>query len=569
MADIEDIQVDVRPENEAKSSVILPKKTKKARERRVVANKEQREIVPGTQTVFFKTWGCGHNASDGEYMLGLLVDYGFQTVNNIEEADIVVLNSCTVKNPSESSFMNRVNEAKELGIPVVASGCVPQADRKIKGLDGVSVVGISQIDRIVEVVEETLRGNVVRLLAKKSLPRLDLPKIRKSPLIEILPLSTGCLGSCTYCKTKHARGKLGSYDPAAIISRARRVVQEEGVTEVWLSSEDTGAYGLDINTNLSELFSSLSHSLPANVMLRLGMTNPPFILNQLEAIADILNRPNVYAFLHIPVQSGSNAVLEAMNREYTVEEFRQVVDFLLERVPDLHLSTDIICGFPTETEEDFDETMQLVADYGFSSLNISQFYPRPGTPAAKMKRIPTQIVKDRSRKLTRLFRGFDPLAPLKGRVEKVWFGTEISEDGDHTVGHSKSYVKVLVPKDDALIGQTAEVEFLDTARFHVWGQEVPNTREPIETHTLPPLVNECVRATPQKPLDEEDLILEDEEEEEKQEGGKEGEGALPLTTTTSSSAFLSLGKMSGYLALLAGFSLVLFGVLRQSRWFKK
>jgi threonylcarbamoyladenosine tRNA methylthiotransferase CDKAL1 len=195
----------------------------------------------------------------------------------------------------------------------------------------------------------------VRLLAKKELPILDLPKIRKNQLVEIIPLSTGCLGSCTYCKTRHARGKLGSYDPKAIVERARQAV-EEGVMEIWLTSEDTGAYGRDINTNLPDLLKAIVEILPDHCMLRLGMTNPPYILEHLQAMADIMKHPRVYQFLHVPVQSGSNDVLDKMNREYTVEEFNEVADFLKSEMPHMIIATDIICGFPSENAEHHQET---------------------------------------------------------------------------------------------------------------------------------------------------------------------------------------------------------------------
>lgn len=223
-------------------------------------------------------------------------------------------------------------------------------------------------------VEEALKGHNVKLLAKKELPILDLPKIRKNRYVEIIPLSTGCLGSCTYCKTRHARGKLGSYDPTAIVDRVKQAVAE-GVLEIWLTSEDTGAYGRDIGTSLPELLRSIISVMPAPTMLRVGMTNPPYILEHLEAMADILNHPRVYAFLHVPVQSGSNKVLDKMNREYMIEEFMEVCDFLIEHVPNITLATDIICGFPTEVEEDHEETIKLVERYKFPVLNISQFYP--------------------------------------------------------------------------------------------------------------------------------------------------------------------------------------------------
>lgn len=215
-----------------------------------------------------------------------------------------------------------------------------------------------------------MKGHVVRLLAKKELPVLDLPKIRKNELVEIIPLSTGCLGSCTYCKTRHARGKLGSYDPNAIVARAQAAV-DEGVMEIWLTSEDTGAYGRDIDTDLPTLLKRIVKILPNNVMLRLGMTNPPFILEHLQAMADILNHPRVYEFLHVPVQSGSNPVLDKMNREYTCEEFSEVCDFLKSHVPNMIIATDIICGFPTEDEAMHKETCALVEKYKFPVLNIS------------------------------------------------------------------------------------------------------------------------------------------------------------------------------------------------------
>ena len=222
-------------------------------------------------------------------MEGILSNYGYRITPDNKEADIWLLNSCTVKDPSQAAFMHLVNKAKAENVPVVVAGCVPQADRNIVGLEDVSVVGIQQIDRVVEAIEQTLQGNTVKMLAKKELPRLDLPKIRKNPLVEIIPLSTGCLGSCTYCKTKHARGKLGSYEMDAITERVKTVISE-GVTEIWLSSEDTGAYGLDINTNISELLHEIVAALPTDgygPMLRVGMTNPPYMLAHLESIAGI------------------------------------------------------------------------------------------------------------------------------------------------------------------------------------------------------------------------------------------------------------------------------------------
>lgn len=197
------------------------------------------------------------------------------------------------------------------------------------------MVGVQQIDRVVEVVEETLKGHTVRLFGQKRTGEgrkaggasLDLPKVRKNPLVEIIAINTGCLNQCTYCKTKHARGELGSYPIHEIVERARNSFAE-GVVEIWLTSEDTGAYGRDIDVTLPDLLSELVEVIPEGCRLRLGMTNPPYILDHLEEIAKILRHPRVYSFLHVPVQSGSDAVLRDMRREYNVDDFSRVVNIL-------------------------------------------------------------------------------------------------------------------------------------------------------------------------------------------------------------------------------------------------
>lgn len=358
-----------------------------------------------------------------------------------------------------------------MGKAVVVSGCVPQGDRNLKELAEVSIIGVTQIDRIVEVMEETLKGNIVRLLAKKELPSLDLPKIRKNKFLEIIPLSTGCLNSCTYCKTKHARGKLGSYAPDAIISRAEQAI-EEGVREIWLTSEDTGAYGRDIGTSLPELVRGMLKIIPPHVMVRIGMTNPPYIKEHLDAMSDILNHPRLFAFLHIPVQSGSNAVLLDMNREYTQEEFRKVCDNLLANVPDLTIATDIICGFPHETPEQFDETMKLIEDYKFPVVNISKFYSRPGTEAAKWKKVPLKEVKERSTRLSHLFNKYRCYDHYQDSVQRVWIFENDDKSERNVVGHTKGYVKVLIKKeqDIDLLGKQVIVKITSTHKWHIEGE---------------------------------------------------------------------------------------------------
>ncbi|XP_042390029.1 threonylcarbamoyladenosine tRNA methylthiotransferase-like [Zingiber officinale] len=426
--------------------------------------------IPGTQTIYLKTFGCSHNQSDSEYMAGQLSAFGYAVTEDPEQADLWLINTCTVKSPSQSAMATLIGKCKTAKKPLVVAGCVPQGSRDLKDLEGISIIGVQQIDRVVEVVEETLKGHEVRFLNRKTLPSLDLPKVRKNRLIEILPINVGCLGACTYCKTKHARGHLGSYTVESLVERVKNVISE-GVKEIWLSSEDTGAYGRDIGQNLPVLLNAIITELPPDrsTMLRIGMTNPPYILEHLKEIAEVLNHPCVYSFLHVPVQSGSDSVLTAMNREYTVSEFRTVVDTLKELVPGMHIATDIICGFPGETDEDFEQTINLIKDYQFAQVHISQFYPRPGTPAARMKKVPSTVVKNHSRELTSVFESFSPYQGMTGQTLRIWI-TEIATDGVHLVGHTKEYIQVLVIAPESMLGTSVDAKITSVGRWSVFGE---------------------------------------------------------------------------------------------------
>lgn len=436
-------------------------------------------VLPGRQRIHVKTFGCPHNQSDGEYLAGQLKDYGYTLVDSLEESDAIVINSCTVKHPSETRALNLVSNAQDLGKGVVLAGCVPSSNRQLADkLEGVSMLDVTQLDRIVEVVEETVKGNTVKLMEKRSdLPSLSLPKVRKHRLAEIITINAGCLGSCTYCKTKMSRGKVVSYPIDAIIQRALESAGE-GVCQIELASEDMGAYGLDIGTNIAELLRRLSDTLMRThpgVMIRTGMTNPPFIMQHVDDIIEVLNRPNVHAFMHIPVQSGSDQVLRAMRREYTVADFSYLADRLKAGVPELFLLTDIICGFPTESEEDWQETMALCKKYKFQGIHISQFYARPGTAAARLKPLKSHIGKDRYKQLADLVTSYDRNEHLLGREERVWFADTEQERSKgtnaqgQTVGRTKSFAKVLVPRDDSLLGRSAIVRISSTCRLHVEG----------------------------------------------------------------------------------------------------
>ncbi|KAG8571533.1 hypothetical protein GDO81_011687 [Engystomops pustulosus] len=232
-------------------------------------------------------------------------------------------------------------------------------------------------------------------------------------------------------------------------------------------------------------------------MLRLGMTNPPYILEHLEEMAKILNHPRVYAFLHIPVQSASDSVLMDMKREYCVADFKRVVDFLKERVPGITIATDIICGFPGETDEDFKETLKLVEEYRFPSLFINQFYPRPGTPAAKMEQVPASVKKQRTKELSQLFHSYNPYDHKIGQRQHVLV-TEESFDLQYYVAHNRYYEQVLVPKDQAFMGKMVEVEIFEAGKHYMKGNPLsdckvytPSITKPLQKGKVSGLSEEC------------------------------------------------------------------------------
>jgi threonylcarbamoyladenosine tRNA methylthiotransferase CDKAL1 len=436
------------------------------------------EGIPGSHKIYVKTWGCSHNNSDGEYMAGLLRQAGYHLVSEDDRfgADLWLLNGCTVKNPSESAFDNCIELAGRHDLKMVLAGCVPQADTKKSLYQKFSVLGVNQLDRVVEVVEETLKGHQVKLLRRLRQGggnRLDLPKIRKNPLIEILPINTGCLNQCTYCKTKFARGDLNSYPVEDILARVGQVIGE-GVKEIWLSSEDTGAYGRDLGTNLPHLLGRVLELVAReapHVMVRLGMTNPPYIMDYVDEMVELFRHPNLYQFIHIPIQSGSNGVLEGMKRLYTVEDFVYLVDRLKEGIPDLHVATDIIAGFPGETDEDFRETMKVLERYRMITVNISQFYPRRGTPAASAPQIDSLLKKNRTREATAYLNSYQPYGQYVGQTFRV-LCTERAHHGDYWVAHDRSYHHILVPNREEYLGEWLTVKIVEADRFFMKGEPV-------------------------------------------------------------------------------------------------
>lgn len=373
-----------------------------------------------------ETAGCSQNFADSEQMTGLLQEAQFKLATDIEHADIVIFNTCTVKGPTENNFFKRLEEVKHQ-YPykiIVIAGCIPQTDpEKLKGY---ALVGTKSIHRIVEVVEEALNDNIIQILETGEMPPLNLPKLRKNPTVEIIPISRGCLSNCTFCKTKVAKGNLQSYPIEDIVKTALRAVKED-VKEIWLTSQDCFCYGFDIETTLPNLLNELV-KIPGIFRIRLGMGNPIHLKKIKTELFPLLNHEKMFKFLHLPAQSGSDKILNDMKRGNTNKEFLEMVKELKETVPRVTLATDIIVGYPSETDEDYWETLNLVRKINPDAINISKFWPRPKTKAAELKALPTEVVKRRSKVLTDIFHN---ISMMRNERWVGWEGNVIIDEENY------------------------------------------------------------------------------------------------------------------------------------------
>ncbi|MEW5896799.1 MAG: tRNA (N(6)-L-threonylcarbamoyladenosine(37)-C(2))-methylthiotransferase [Nanoarchaeota archaeon] len=416
------------------------------------------------------TAGCSQNFADSEQMSGLLEEAEFKLVDNAEEADIIIFNTCTVKTPAENDFFKTLNNFKQQypNKIFVIAGCIAQCDsQKLKKYP---LLGTKQIHKIVEAVEEALHDNVVHFLEMNEMPPLNAPHIRMNPLIEIVPISRGCLGHCSFCKTKSAKGTLQSYPLEEIVARAEKAVSG-GAKEIWLTSQDTGCYGLDISTDLPTLLDEII-KISGSFKIRLGMMNPDNVPAILDRLLQIYQNEKMFKFLHLPVQSGSNEILGKMLRKYSVTDFKKQVDAFRKAVPNLNLMTDVIVGFPGETEEQYWETLGIIHDVTPDSVNISRFWPRPGTPAARMKQLPGDVVKHRSKVITDIFINISKLQNEK------WLGWEgyiiIDEKGkeeNQWIGRNRSYKPVVVSGIFKL-GDIVKVKIAKRGVFELQGEVV-------------------------------------------------------------------------------------------------
>ena len=321
--------------------------------------------------VYIETYGCRYNFGDTAKLKEILKHQGCTFVPSEEDADAVILNTCTVVAATERRMLRRFSRFRNRDLYV--TGCM----------------AIVQRESIMAVCTPTI------ILPQSIHDRFRTMGKEISDRGGIVQIAQGCVGHCTYCITRSARGALKSFREEEILGQIRAFATS-GVAEIQLTAQDVSAWGQDTGTSLPHLLNGVE-KVPGTFYIRVGMMNPATVINILDDLVDAFAQKNIFKFIHIPVQSGSDRILKGMGREYSCEDFEHIVAAFRKKYPDITLTTDMIVGFPGETEDDFNESLSLINRIRPNKVNITRFSKRPHTHVFSKKEIPDTIKKERSR----------------------------------------------------------------------------------------------------------------------------------------------------------------------------
>jgi len=397
-------------------------------------------------SIWFEGYGCTANQGETLEMREHANQLGHELATDSSTAETVVLGTCTVIESTQNRMEKRISELMDQGKNVIVSGCMATADTKVLNskFPNAPLVSPGDIDGLGDLIG---RGGCK-------------PETLESPFAAILPISSGCLGRCTYCATLKARGRVKSRSVNDIFFKAQYAI-DSGSKELLLTSQDNGAFGADTDSSLENLLNELSH-LEGDFRLRVGMLNPMLVSGRSKEMAEAWGDSRTYKFMHLPIQSGSQKILDSMTRDHTIEEFWEVVEVFREYYPEMMIITDIITGFPGETEEDHQETVKLLNQLSPDLVNVTRFSPRKGTPASRYKRIDGRIVKKRSRELTNLRKelGAKSFKRFVGRQTSIL--TVENQRSGSTLCRDDNYRPIILKKELPL-GEFHDVKIIDSA----------------------------------------------------------------------------------------------------------
>ena len=416
--------------------------------------------------IWVEAYGCSASFSDSEMISGLIVNGGHTLAENPDDSDLSVIVTCSVKDATASKMIHRIKESNSK--PLVVAGCLPKAEKDTveKFAENASLLGPNSIGKTLQVIQSTLDGKKLIALEDSDISKVGLPKIRLNPAVGIVEIASGCMSECTFCQTKLSKGDLQSYRVGDIVRQVKTEISD-GCSEVWLTSTDNGCYGFDIDSDLPELINSVVE-IPDKFFVRVGMMNPMYMPRIRDDLLKSFDSSKVFKFLHVPVQSGSDKVLNDMKRGHTASTFRDVVNQFREKFGKFTISTDVIVGFPTETEEDFEMTMNLLRETKPDIVNLSRYSQRPGTDAAEMVQIDVAEVKRRSKI------AYELISDISRENNQKWVGWNgqvlFDEEFENQVrGRNFAYKPIFV-NEEPKIGQISSVEITEATNHSLIGR---------------------------------------------------------------------------------------------------
>lgn len=416
--------------------------------------------------IFLKTWGCTLNQSDSDIIRAILEEHGYQFTDNVKNADVIVLNTCTVKSTTENKILSELANLYKSNTKIVVAGCLSINNEKIRKIAPLaSIVGTGATNFISEAVECALIGKPK--IFKTFQPKCKLPR-KFSQSIARIPICEGCIGKCTFCQTRFARPFLISYPIKEVVRMVESAV-DSGAKEIQLTGMDVGAYGLDFKSDLVSLLRALV-KINRDFKMRLGMINPQHAKRMKQGLIRIFKHKKMFKFLHIPVQTGSEKVCKEMKRAHTVADFEDVVEKFRKEIPDITIATDIIVAYPTESEEDYKLTLQLLRRTQPDIVNLSRFMVRAGTEAKMLKQLKTEIAKKRTREVHVLIRKIAAKNAQKFLARKICvLITEIAKK-NQIKGRAENYRQIVIKKNAGIPGNEIRVKVIKANHSSLFGK---------------------------------------------------------------------------------------------------
>jgi len=340
---------------------------------------------------FVEGMGCALSQADAKGLAKSLRDAGMVIVEDSEDADVIIINGCAVREASDRKLSSSIRRFRDAGKEVIVTGCSAEAYPSVGLSAGASVIPLRDRRRFLESLGCDLSGELGDLL----------PPPPKGPIYTI-PIGTGCGGNCSFCATKLARGVIASYPPGTLLRLVKEAV-EKGAVEVDVTAVEINSWGKDLGMSFPELLGMMA-DLPGDFRVRVGMINPRGLLDWIDDLLEAYRSRKVFKFFHVPVQSFSDKVLKDMRRGYTSDEAFEILRKVRSAFPDASVHTDIIVGFPGETDEDFSLTVDAMKRVKFDKVNVARYSPRPLTDAAAWEQVPDPIKKARSDLLSALWK---------------------------------------------------------------------------------------------------------------------------------------------------------------------